>query len=111
MRPEGLEKPTISDKPEKRSQRQPQPNDLLVIVDYKVGKESLRRFLNNDGLRKTHSAVQSVPGKGATKHVERAQAHGSYDTPPAGWAGGIGASLAYSESEHASATANCTMSD
>ncbi|KGO71580.1 hypothetical protein PITC_044570 [Penicillium italicum] len=82
-------------------------DELLVVVDYKVGKESLRRFLNDDGLRKTQTPGRSsLAGKGATKQVDGAQSAESYDTPPAGWAGDFGAGLGPGESGPASATAS-----
>ncbi|KXG50982.1 uncharacterized protein PGRI_065540 [Penicillium griseofulvum] len=82
-------------------------DELLVIVDYKVGKESLRRFLNDDGLRKTQTpARSSLAGKASTKQLDGIQPVQSYDTPPAGWAGEFGSDLAPSESGPASATAS-----
>lgn len=79
-----------------------------MVVDYKVGKESLRRFLNDDGLRKTQTPGRSsLAGKGAIKQVDGAQSPvQSYDTPPAGWAGDFGSGLVPSESDPASATAS-----
>lgn len=78
-----------------------------MVVDYKVGKESLRRFLNDDGLRKTQTPGRSsVAGKGAIKQVDGTQPVQSYDTPPAGWAGDFGSGLVHSESDLASATAS-----
>ncbi|KAJ5779150.1 hypothetical protein N7457_006870 [Penicillium paradoxum] len=74
-------------------------DDLLVLVDYKVGKESLRRFLNGDGLRKTQAATRSLAAKAATKQVEEAPIARSHDTPPADWPGDFGSGLASSESE------------
>lgn len=82
-------------------------DELLVVVDYKVGKESLRRFLNDDGLRKTQTPGRSsLAGKGATKQVDGAHPVQSYDTPPAGWAGDFGSGLVPNESDSASATAS-----
>ncbi|CAP98087.1 hypothetical protein EN45_097680 [Penicillium chrysogenum] len=83
-------------------------DELLVVVDNKVGKESLRRFLNDDGLRKTQTpARSSLAGKTDTKQVDGARSVQSYGTPPAGWAGNFGSGLAPSESEDlASATAS-----
>lgn len=79
-----------------------------MVVDNKVGKESLRRFLNDDGLRKTQTpARSSLAGKTDTKQVDGARSVQSYGTPPAGWAGNFGSGLAPSESEDlASATAS-----
>lgn len=78
-----------------------------MVVDYKVGKESLRRFLNDDGLRKTQTPGRSsLAGKGATNQVDGAQPVQSYATPPAGWAGNFGSGLLPSESDPASATAS-----
>jgi transposase len=49
-------------------------DELLALVDHKVGKDSLRRFLQDDGLRKIQSPLRpSMPRKGATKQVVRSQ--------------------------------------
>ncbi|KAI1832758.1 hypothetical protein DTO006G1_9537 [Penicillium roqueforti] len=87
-------------------------DELLVVVDYKVGKESLRRFLNDDGLRKTQApARSSLAGKGATKKVDGAQSVSSYDTPSADWAGDLASGLVPSDSDPASATASHVVSN
>jgi transposase len=85
-------------------------DDLLVVVDYKVGKESLRRFLNSDGLRKAQAPRPSA-GKRDAKQIEGTQSAQSYETPPAGWAGDFGSDIAPSGSEPASATASRIASD
>jgi hypothetical protein len=79
-----------------------------VVVDNKVGKESLRRFLNDDGLRKAQTpARSSLAGRTDTKQVDGAQSVQSYDTPSASWAGNFASGLAPDESEDpASATAS-----
>lgn len=83
-----------------------------MVVDYKVGKESLRRFLNDDGLRKIQTPGRSsLAGKGATKQVDGAQSVQSYDTPPAGWAGDFASGVGPDESDPASATASQIVSN
>ena len=82
-------------------------DELLGVVNNKVGKESLRRFLNEDGLRKTQTPARPLAGKIATKQVDGAQSVQSYDAPPAGRAGNLASGLRPSESEDpASATAS-----
>ncbi|KAJ5138906.1 uncharacterized protein N7515_003754 [Penicillium bovifimosum] len=85
-------------------------DDLLAVVDYKVGKDSLRRFLNSDGLRKAQSPRSSA-GKGNVKQIEGTQSAQSFETPPAGWEGDVGSDMAPSGSEPTSATVSRTASD
>lgn len=43
-------------------------DELLVVVEHKVGKDSLRRFMHDDGLRRIQSTpLPSVSKKEATK--------------------------------------------
>ena len=83
-----------------------------MVVDYKVGKESLRRFVNDDGLRKTQTPGRSsLAGRGANKQVDRAPSGQSDDTPPAGSAGDFGPGLIPPESDPISTRASQIVND
>ncbi|KAJ5567182.1 hypothetical protein N7535_006488 [Penicillium sp. DV-2018c] len=82
-------------------------DDLLTVVDYKVGKDSLRRFLNSEGLRKAQAA-RSAAKNGNAKHIAGGQSAQSFEAPPAGRVGDPGSDIASSGSESTSATVSRT---